>query len=252
LIGLDVADLVVVAGRTLGIGADDALAQVDVASARAALADARTSDREPGTACPDRADAAAAAAGLVHALLRHHPFPRGGEQVAVAAGLQFLSLNGWRADLDPPATAVVVVEALAAGQLSPDDAAVWLTSRLSPQPAPRALFPREALFPRRAKPPQTPQWGDCPSPHAPLAPLARMLISAMLTLAVGGLALLATACARGPAAPAAHPHGQPAATRPTRAPRPAHAAGLVYPDGNALVVTREWSSKIIVARSGSR
>jgi len=249
LIGLDVADLVVVAGQTLGIGADDALAQVDVASARAALADARTSDREPGTACPDRADAAAAAAGLVHALLRHHPFPRGGEQVAVAAGLQFLSLNGWRADLDPPAAAAVVVEALAAGQLSPDDAAVWLTSRLSPQPAPRralARVPRPHRRPSRALP-----LGRVPA-------AARMLISAMLTLAVGGLALLATACARGPAAPAAHPHGQPAATRQTRAPRPAHTTGLgypdglVYPDGNALVVTREWSSKIIVARSGSR
>ncbi len=35
----------------------------------------------------------------MHALLRHRPFPRHGEQVAVAAGLQFLSLNGWRADL---------------------------------------------------------------------------------------------------------------------------------------------------------
>ena len=33
-----------------------------------------------------------------------------------------------------------------------------------------ALF---AVFPRGAKPPQTPQWGDCPSPHSPLAPRTR-------------------------------------------------------------------------------
>jgi prophage maintenance system killer protein len=195
LIRLDVADLVVIAGQALGIGADAALAQVDVASARAALAQAQPGDREQ--AYPGRADAAAAAAGLVHALLRHRPFPRGGEQVAVAAGLQFLSLNGWRADLAPPAAAAVVVEALAAGQLSPDDVAAWLTTRLSPQPA---------LLPRGAKPSQT--------PLARVPAAVRMLISAMLTLAVGGLVLLATACARGPMAPAAPPHAQIKSSQP--------------------------------------
>jgi hypothetical protein len=81
----------------------------------------------------------------------------------------------------------VVVEALAAGQLSPDDAAAWLTSRLSPA---RVRRPSRAL------------------PLARVPAAARMLISAMLTLAAGGLVLLATACARGPMAPAAPPHAQ--------------------------------------------
>jgi hypothetical protein len=68
----------------------------------------------------------------VHALLRHRPFPRHCEQVAVAAALQFLSLNGWRADLNPPAPAVVVIEALASGRLTPEAASAWLSPRLTP------------------------------------------------------------------------------------------------------------------------
>jgi hypothetical protein len=56
----------------------------------------------------------------------------------VAAALQFLALNGWRADLDPPEATVVVIEGLAAGQVTPADAAAWLSARLSPYSAPPA------------------------------------------------------------------------------------------------------------------
>jgi prophage maintenance system killer protein len=122
VITLDVADLVVIAGQTLGIGTDAALGQLDVAAAQAALTEARLT----GRAITDQDTAAVAGIRLMHALLRHRPFALHGERVAVAAGLQFLSLNGWRADLDPPATAAVVVEALACGQLSPVSAAAWL------------------------------------------------------------------------------------------------------------------------------
>ncbi len=127
MITLDVADLVVIAGQALGIGTDAALSQLDVTAAQAALTEAHMTD----SAITDQDMAAAAGIRLVHALLRHRPFALHGEQVAVAAGLQFLSLNGWRADLDPPATAAVVMEALACGQLSPDNAAAWLSARLA-------------------------------------------------------------------------------------------------------------------------
>jgi hypothetical protein len=127
MIALDVADLVVIAGRTLGIGSDAAIGQIDVAAARAALTEARRTC----SVIVDQDTAAAAGIGLMHSLLRHRPFPWHGEQIAVAAGLQFLSLNGWRADLDPPAVAAVVVEALAGGQLSPVSAAAWLSPRLA-------------------------------------------------------------------------------------------------------------------------
>lgn len=127
MITLDVADLVVIAGQALGIGSDVALSQIDVAAAQIALAEAHFG----GSVITDQDTAAAAGVGLMHALLRHRPFALHGQQIAVAAGLQFLSLNGWRADLDPPTVAAVVVEALACGQLSPVSAAAWLAPRLA-------------------------------------------------------------------------------------------------------------------------
>lgn len=132
--GLDIAGLVVIAGQALGIGTTAALAQIDITAAEAALAEA-----QPAPALPDPASAAAAWTGLVHALLRHPPFPGHRQQIAVAAGLQFLAVHGWQADLDPPATAAVVVEALASGRLAPGGAADWLIPRLSARPAPRLM-----------------------------------------------------------------------------------------------------------------
>lgn len=186
---LDAADLVVIVGRTLGISTDAVLAQLDISAAEEALAEARPS----GLDLPDPAAAAAACVGLVDALLRHRPFPRHGQQVAVAAGLQFLSLNGWRADLTPAATAAVVVEALASGQLTPADAAVWLSPRLSPvRLAGRA--PVAASRARRGRP---------PSVSGSRAPGSRTVAGAVLAVAVGGGVLLAAACSRAPEAPAA-------------------------------------------------
>ena len=71
----------------------------------------------------------------MHALLRHPPLPGHGEQMAAAAGLQFLAVNGWQADLDVPRAAAITIEGLASGQLTPADAASWLEVRLSPDPA---------------------------------------------------------------------------------------------------------------------
>ena len=134
MITLDVADLVVIAGQVLGTGPEAALAQLDIAAAQAALALVHSPD--PTSPDPTSSAApAAAAARLMHALLRHRPFPDHGEQVAVAAGLQFLALNGWQADLDPPGAALVVIEGLASARLSPADAAAWLSPRLSPHSA---------------------------------------------------------------------------------------------------------------------
>ena len=143
---IDVADLVVIAGRVLGVGPGAALDQVDLAAARAALAAAKPPEAglagaelteaeltETGPAEPARA-----AVLLIRSLLRHRPFSDQNERVAVAAALQFLALNGWRADLDPPEATVVVIEGLAASQVTPADAAAWLSARLSPYSAPPA------------------------------------------------------------------------------------------------------------------
>ena len=162
MIELDVAGLVVIAGRALGIGTDAALSQLDIPAAEAALAEARPAgqkaasaaarSRRPGStpAPPHRAAAAAAAATLMHALLRRPPLPGHSEQVAAAAGLQYLAVNGWQADLDVPRAAAITIQGLASGQLTPADAASWLEARLSPDPASpdRATTTQTPLPPR--------------------------------------------------------------------------------------------------------
>lgn len=66
------------------------------------------------------------------ALLRYPPFPAHREQLAVAAGLQFLAVNGWQAYLDVPEAAVILIERLDAGQLTAEQAASWLMAHLFP------------------------------------------------------------------------------------------------------------------------
>jgi prophage maintenance system killer protein len=134
MIRLDVAALVVIAGEVLGCGADAALARLDAAAAEAALAEAAQSSTSRMSR-PDRAHAAGAAVALMQALLRHPPFPGHREQMAAAAGLQFLAVNGWQANLDVPRAAAIIIERLASGRLDPADAAVWLMIRLSRDPA---------------------------------------------------------------------------------------------------------------------
>jgi Clp amino terminal domain, pathogenicity island component len=131
VITLDVADLAVIAGRVLGIAPGTALDRLDLAATQTALAETESAGAETA-----EADAALAAAVLIRALLRHPPFQSHAQQVAVAAGLQILALNGWQADLDPPGATVVVIEGLYSGQLSPADAAAWLSPRLSLYPPP--------------------------------------------------------------------------------------------------------------------
>jgi hypothetical protein len=206
VIALDVADLVVISGRALGTDTDTALDELDVAAARAALAEAACPGRARGAPAADRADAAAAGVALVRALLRHRPFPRDGDRVAVAAGLQFLAVNGWRADLDPPAIAAVVVEALASGRLSTDGAAAWLSPRLAPRPGVRRLPLRAPL--RSLK--------SAGGPGAATARGGRTLAGVLLTLTLGGLVALTTACSYH--GPAGHPGGQPVTVRTTIGP----------------------------------
>jgi hypothetical protein len=165
-----------------------------------------------------RAGAATAGVGLVRALLRHRPFPVHARQVAVAAGLQFLSLNGWRADLNPPSTAAVVVEALASGRLTPGDAAAWLAPRLS-----RARRPGQARRVGRV-PGAGARSGRGRPASLPAArvPVGRAVAGALLAVAVTGVTLLSAACSRGPDMPAA-PAGGVSAVRPSAGSAPAPA-----------------------------
>ena len=177
MITLDVADLAVIAGRVLGISPRAALDRLDLAAAQAALAETQVSETklvetgpagtgpagtgragtEPAGGRPaddGPADAALAATVLIRALLRHRPIPVHYQQVAVAVGLQFLALNGWQADLDPPGASVMVIEGLASGRLSPADAAAWLLPRLSSSAPPAREKPMRTRLRLRALDPR--------------------------------------------------------------------------------------------------
>ncbi len=122
MIPLEVADLVLIASRTLHLDTDRVLELLDLTAADHAVADARS------VASSD--DPARSAAALLHALVRHRPLRRGSEQVALAAMLQFLALNGWDVNLDPPEATRIVVAQLEAGTLQGGDVTDWLAPRL--------------------------------------------------------------------------------------------------------------------------
>lgn len=215
--GLDPADLVVIAARTLGLSTADALAAMDIPAAQAALAEAGRGPK-PAVGPLGRTAAAAAGARLVSGLLRHRPFPRQNQQVALAAGLQLLALNGWQADLSPAETAVVVVEALASGRLTDAAAAAWLSPRLRPAsglvrgaqaPAGRATAAVRPGRRRRRLLPAQP---------------GRAAAGALFAGMVGGVAVLAAACSIAPGMATARTN----AVRPGSPPAPARAAELAY------------------------
>jgi hypothetical protein len=136
---IDLGALVVIAARALGEDVPAVLDLLDVAVAEAALAEADTS----GAGGPDPATRAAAhAAALLSALVRHRPLARGNEQAAVLATVTFLAVNGWQVDLEPAGDTAAVLADLAAGRLSAADLAVWLSPRISGYRA--ALPPPEA------------------------------------------------------------------------------------------------------------
>jgi prophage maintenance system killer protein len=150
---LDVADLVVIAAQTRGPDWRAALGELDIAAAQTALAEAWGTAGDSGR---EGDDPAAAAAGLLRALIVYHPFRDGNQQVAFMAMVQFLAMNGWRANLDPPEAVQAVIADLAAGTLGVAEAAAWLSPRLSPIPRrePRTRErPMPRLLPGRGKRP---------------------------------------------------------------------------------------------------
>ena len=144
MIALEVADLVLIASRTLGLDTGQVLDLLDPAAAEHALAQAR-----PGS---EPADPATCAAMLLHALVRERPLRRGNQQVALAATLQFLALNGQDMAPDPPGPVAAMVTQLAAGTLDTKDVADWLAPRLRPGGRAATQVKEEPMRPRPALP----------------------------------------------------------------------------------------------------
>src|SRR5215472_4258095 len=134
MIELEVADLVVIAGRALGLDTGQVLDLLDPAAAERALDHARPVIQPGYPPAPSGTPAAPAvvAAALLHALVHQRPFRRGNQQVALAAMLQFLAANGWAMDPDPPGPVAAMVTEAAAGALDVMNVASFLTSRLRP------------------------------------------------------------------------------------------------------------------------
>jgi prophage maintenance system killer protein len=141
---LEVADLVLIASRTLGLDTGQVLDLLDPAAAEHALAQAR-----PGSG---PADPATCAAMLLHALVRERPLRRGNQQVALAATLQFLALNGQDMATDPPGPVAAMVTQLAAGTLDTKDVADWLAPRLRPSGRAATQVKEAPMRPRPALP----------------------------------------------------------------------------------------------------
>lgn len=75
-------------------------------------------------------DAASLAAAYSFGLARNHPFADGNKRTAALAGLLFLAVNDVAFTIGE-AELVVMVLALAAGELSEDDVADWFRARLA-------------------------------------------------------------------------------------------------------------------------
>jgi prophage maintenance system killer protein len=144
VITLEVADLVVIASRTLGLETGQVLDLLDTAAAGQALIQA-----QPGSGSGDPATPAAA---LLHALVRRRPLRRGNQQVALAAMLQFLALNGWEMEPGPPEPVAAVVADVAAGRLDAPAVAGWLAPRLQPSDRGAPRVKEEAMRGHAARP----------------------------------------------------------------------------------------------------
>jgi len=144
VITLELADLVVIASRTLGLETGQVLELLDTAAAGQALAQA-----QPGSGSGDPASPAAA---LLHALVRRRPLRRGNQQVALAVMLQFLALNGWEMDPGPPEPVAAVVADIAAGRLDTPAVAAWLAPRLRPSDRGAARVKEAAMKGHAARP----------------------------------------------------------------------------------------------------
>jgi len=119
---LDLAGLVLVAGRALDLDEDAVLALADLEAAASVLAEAR--DAAGG---PERQ-----AATLVHGLVTRQVFGPRSAEVALLAACQLLALHGLAAvDLGAPAAVRYLLAGVAGGRVGVEELTAWLEQSTS-------------------------------------------------------------------------------------------------------------------------
>jgi len=129
---LDLADFVAIAAAVTGLDENTIVKVADLGLADSAL-------HAPSAAFGDREfyeDFVDKAAVLVFRLARNHPLPDGNKRAAWVSMRMFIEMNGWywsrRPELDEGENTVL---AIAAGELSEEQTAVWLRAYLiAPEP----------------------------------------------------------------------------------------------------------------------
>ena len=117
---LDLADLVVIAGRVLDLDPDEVLAVADLEAAGEVLAEANRCQVLQWSA-----------ATLLHGLATRRPFGHRSTEVALLAALQLLGLNLYQVDdLGPPQAVRTLLERTAAGAADVGELAAWLSGLL--------------------------------------------------------------------------------------------------------------------------
>lgn len=86
--------------------------------------------RAENQAAYGEADAAALAAAYAFGLARNHPFADGNKRTAAVTALLFLAINGVEWTITE-AELVVMVLALAAGELAENEVAAWFRDRIA-------------------------------------------------------------------------------------------------------------------------
>ena len=68
------------------------------------------------------------AASYAYGLAKNHPFADGNKRIALSVAAIFLELNGYSLDAPEPET-VLIIEQLAAGELSENNLSIWLEDK---------------------------------------------------------------------------------------------------------------------------
>jgi death-on-curing protein len=126
MIYLELGDLLAIATEVLGLEVDQLLHITDLGLADSALA--RPQASFGGTDFyPELSEKAAS---LLHSVAKNHAFLDGNKRVAVVATLQFLKLNGFDLDLEPPSESYEVIAGVAGGSVDFAELEKWLRPRL--------------------------------------------------------------------------------------------------------------------------